>query len=140
MFWPTLEDNVADDNLHANLYLNSTTDPLVRRNLVYCTNDRRFWRKGSSIAYHPSPGIQIRDEIFDVGTPASSGQVIVNNIVVGCSNNFGVTVQAPGDGGGLNNALVANNTFVNARGDTAEGINNIELSSGASYANSAIRN
>lgn len=136
----TLEDNVAYDNLHANLYLNSTTDPLVRRNLVYCTNDRRFWRKGSSIAYHPSPGIQIRDEIFDVGTPASSGQVIINNIVVGCSNNFGVTAQAPGDGGGLNNALVANNTFVNARGDTAEGINNIELSSGASYANSRFIN
>ena len=136
----TLEDNVLYDNLHANLYLNSTTDPLVRRNLVYCTNDRRFWRKGSAIAYRPSPGIQIRDEIFDVVTPVSSGQVIINNVVVGCSSNFGVATQAPGDGGGLNDALVANNTFANARGDTAEGINNIELSSGASYANSRFIN
>lgn len=136
----TLEDNISYDNLHANLYLNSTVDPLVRRNLVYCTDDRRFWRKGSAITYHPSPGIQIRDEVFSADTPVSSGQVIVNNIVVGCSSNFNVSTQRPNEGYGLNNALVANNTFANARGDTAEGINNIEVSSSASYANSRFVN
>ena len=136
----TLEDNVLYDNQHANLYLNSTTDPLIRRNLVYCTDDRRFWRKGSSTIYEPSPGIQIRDEVFNFSTPASSGQVIINNVVIGCSPNFGVTTQDSQNGGGLNNALIANNTFANARGDAAEGVNNIELNSGASYTNTRFIN
>lgn len=135
----TLEDNVVYDNQHANLYLNSTTNTLVQRNLVYCTDDQRFWRKGSTPTYRPGPGIQIRDETFEtVVPPVSSGQVIINNLVIGCSSNFGVSTQTPG--GGLNNALVANNTFANARGQTAEAVNNIELSSGASYAGSRFIN
>lgn len=136
----TLENNVLFDNQHANLYLNSTIDPLVSRNLIYCTDDRRFWSKGSAAVYETSPGIQIRDEVFSVDTPVSSGQVIINNIVVGCGSNFNVSTQRPNEGYGLNNALVANNTFANARGDAAEGINNIELSSSASYANSRFIN
>lgn len=139
----TLEDNVAYDNLHANIYLNSTIGPLVRRNLVYCTNDQAFWRKGSNDSYSPAPGIQVRDEAFANITPrppASSGQIIVNNIVVGCSNNFGVSTQREDHIGGLSNALIANNTFANARGETGLGINNIELDSGASYTNSRFIN
>lgn len=136
----TLEDNVLYDNQHANLYLNSTTDPLIRRNLVYCTDDRRFWRKGSATVYQPSPGIQIRDEVFNFSTPASSGQVIVNNVVIGCSPNFGVSTQDIQGVGGLDRALIANNTFANARGDTAAGINNIGLNDGASYTNSRFIN
>ena len=136
----TLEGNVAYDNFHANLYLNSTTDPLVQRNLIYCTNNQAFWRKGSTESYRPAPGLQIRDEQFNLGTqpPLSSGQVIINNLVVGCSTNFGVSTQRPG--GGLNGALVANNTFVNARGATAVNINNVELDGGADYVNSRFIN
>jgi hypothetical protein len=135
----TLEDNVAYDNQHANLYLNSTANPLVRGNLVYCTDDQRFWRKGSAVSYRPGPGIQIRDESFD-GTlpPVSTGQIIINNIVIGCSTNFGVSTQTPG--GGLNNALVANNTFADARAETAAGANNIELNNDAAYVNSRFVN
>src|SRR5690606_6639250 len=134
-----LEGNTVYDNLHANLYLNSTTNPLVRGNLVYFTTDRRFWAKGSTQTYRPSGGIQIRDENFDTSNtpPPSSGQVIINNIVIGCGSNFGVASQPTVVGGGLNGGLVANNVFANARGDTipgvANGVNNIELSSSASY-------
>lgn len=138
----TLEGNVAYDNFHANVYLNSTTNPLVQRNLIYCTNNQAFWRKGSTESYRPAPGLQIRDEDFSNITPplppAGSGQVIINNLVIGCSTNFGVSTQRPG--GGLNGALVANNTFVNARGATAVNINNVELSGDAVYVNSTFIN
>ncbi len=136
-----LENNVIYDNYHANLYLNSTTNPLVRGNLVYCTDDPAFMRKGASIYYTTAPGIQVRDESFlpqETTPPLSSGQIIINNIVIGCSNNFGVSTQRAG--GGLNSALVANNTFANARGESANGVNNILLDAGASYANSSFIN
>ncbi|MBP6015768.1 MAG: right-handed parallel beta-helix repeat-containing protein [Candidatus Promineofilum sp.] len=136
-----LENNVVYDNYHANLYLNSTTNPIVRSNLVYCTDDPAFMRKGASVFYTTAPGIQVRDESFlplETPPPLSSGQLIINNIVIGCSNNFGVSTQR--GGGGLNGALVANNTFANARGESANGVNNIQFDDGASYAGSRFIN
>src|SRR5690606_16037111 len=122
------------DNAHANLYLNATAYPLVQRNLVFCTDDREFWRKGSTSFYRPGPGIQVRDEDFEgqpVMPPSSIGQVIINNVVIGCSTNFGVSTQQGTGVGGLRDALVANNTFANARGDGANsntnGVNNVEF-------------
>lgn len=139
----TLEDNVVYDNYHANLYLNSTKYPLVQRNLAYCTDDPAYMRKGGSKYYTTSAAIQVRDEAFLAigGVDPSIGQVIINNIVVGCSINFGVSSQR--SNGGLNSALVANNVFANARGEEnhdGNGVNNISLSSGASYANSSFIN
>lgn len=137
----TLEDNVVFDNYHANLYLNSTIAPLVQRNLVYCTDDPAFRRKGSSVSYITAPGIQIRDESFvglDPKPPLSSGQVIVNNIVVGCSVNFGVSTQRTG--GGMTDALVSNNVFANARGQSAISVNNVQLDDAAAYVNSRFVN
>jgi len=120
------EGNVLYDNQHANLYLNSTTNATIRGNFVYCTDDRTFWRKGSGTAYKPGPGIQIRDEVWPENTqPLSSGFVIVNNIAYGCSTNFGVSTQR--SGGGLNNSLVANNTFAHARGDSLSGSDNVNF-------------
>lgn len=136
-----LEDNVVYDNYHENLYLNSTIDPLVRRNLVFCTDDPAFRRKASAIFYTSAPGIMTRDEAFvDLGGgfPLSSGQIITNNIVVGCSVNFGVGFQRTG--GGLNDALVANNVFANARGQSANNVNNIHLDDRAVYVNSRFIN
>ena len=139
----TIEDNVLYDNEHASLYLNATTFPLVQRNIVFCTDDPRFWRKGSGTDYHPGPGIQIRDEDFEgqeVMPPPSSDQVIVNNLAVGCSTNFGVATQRANGQGGLDNALVAHNVFANARGEVGTGINNVEFNSNASYTNSRFIN
>lgn len=139
----TFEDNVAYDNEHANLYLNSTAYPLVQRNLVFCTDNREFWRKGSVRDYRPGPGLQIRDEDFEGQTitpPPSIGQVIINNLVIGCSTNFGVATQRAAGTGGLKDALIANNTFANARGDTATGVNNVEFTVAATYDNSRFIN
>ena len=122
----SVEANVLYDNQHANLYLNSTIDSTVRANFVYCSDDLTFWRKGSGRTYKPGPGIQIRDESWsDPEIPLSSGYVIVNNIVYGCGTNFGVSTQRPG--GGLNNSLVANNTFAHARGEIPGGNDNVNF-------------
>ena len=136
-----VENNILYDNQHANLYLNSTIDTTVRGNFVYCTDDRTFWHKGSSAAYSPSPGIQIRDELWlDRNVPLSSGYQIINNVVYGCATNFGVSTQRPG--GGLNNSLVANNTFAHARGDSPVGNDNVSFafSSGISVNGSSFIN
>lgn len=134
----TLEDNISYDNDHANVYLNDTAYPLVQRNIIYCTDDREFWRKGHATDYRPGTGLQIRDEDFNPMPPPSTGQVIINNIIAGCNTNFGVATQQPG--GGLNNGLVANNVFINSRADSPAAVDNVVFSSGASYANSRFVN
>ncbi len=134
----TLEDNISYDNDHANVYLNDTADVLVQRNIIYCTDDREFWRKGHAVEYRPGTGLQIRDEDFNPMPPPSTGQVIINNIVAGCSTNFGVDTQQAG--GGLNNGVVANNVFINARADAPTAVDNVVFSGGTSYANSRFVN
>lgn len=135
----TFEDNVLYDNKHAGIYLSTTQNPLVRRNYVFCTDDRTYWRGGN--AKKPAPGIVVRDEDYEGQTnkpPASNGQIIINNIVVGCGNNFIISSQM--DGGGLNGALIANNSFINARGDVGSGGMNILFEGDANYKNSRFAN
>lgn len=137
----TLEDNVVYDNSHANIYLTSTTNPTVRRNLVFCTDDRTFWSNWNGAGATPSPGIQIRDEKFSGWSTLPSvgkGQIIINNIVVGCGTNFGVAAQISGRG--LVDAVVANNSFINARGDAVGPVNNVKFEGTATYKNSLFAN
>ena len=132
------EDNTTYDNRGANLYMVNTINPIIRRNFIFCTNDPISWR-GNGGGYRPGPGLQIRDEDFKPPQPPpSSGQVIVNNIVVGCGLNFGVSSQIAN--GGLNNAIVANNTFVNARSVSGQSANNIEFDGRASFRNTLFVN
>ncbi len=133
------EGNTSYDNQHANLYLVNTINPVIRGNYVFCTDDRTYW--SSQTPRKPSAGLSLRDEDFEkltVKPPPSSGQVITNNIVVGCGINFGVSTQI--NGGGLVNALVANNTFVNARGDTGASINNVRFEGDVTLRNSRFVN
>ncbi len=133
-----LEGNTSFDNRGANIYLVNTVNPTVRNNFIFCTDDPISWR-GKNGMYRPGPGLQVRDENFKAPQPPpSSGQVIVNNIVVGCGVNFGVATQIAG--GGLTNALVAHNTFVNARSVSGEGANNIEIGGNASLQNTRFVN
>ncbi len=136
----TIEDNVVYDNRAANIYLINTERPLVQRNLVFCTDNRDYWL-GSPPNERAGDGLIIRDEAFSnlsTRPGPSSGQVIINNIVVGCGTNFHISSQIPG--GGLNNGLVANNTFVNAQGDNRYYVANVKFESRASYKNSRFVN
>ena len=132
------EDNTTYDNRGANLYMVNSINPIIRRNFIFCTNDPISWR-GNGGGYRPGPGLQIRDEDFKAPQPPpGSGQVIVNNIVVGCGSNFGVSSQIAN--GGLNNAVVANNTFVNARSVSGQSANNVEIDGRASLKNTRFSN
>ena len=135
----TFEDNIVYDNMHSNVYLSTTQNPLVQRNLVFCTDDRAYWR-GKNYQ-KPVPGITVRDEDYEgqtVKPPVSSGQVIINNIVVGCGRNLVISTQQVG--GGLKDALIANNSFINARGEAGAGAMNIIFEGDASYRNSRFIN
>jgi len=117
----------------------NTINPIIRGNYVFCTDDRTYW--SSQTPRKPSAGLSLRDEDFEkltVKPPPSFGQVIVNNIVVGCGINFGISTQI--NGGGLVNALVANNTFVNARGDAGASINNVRFEGDVTLRNSRFVN
>lgn len=138
--YTTFEDNVLYDNKKVSLYLNDTQYPLVQRNLVFCTDDAEYW-DGPADRWRAGAGFHLRDEAYaslGIDPPRSTGQVIINNIVVGCGNNFAIDSYI--SGGGLNNALVANNTFVNARGDNQNYVSNVKLSGTAWYTNSRFVN
>lgn len=139
----TLEDNTVWDNDHASLYLNGATFPTVQRNLVYCSDDRNYWDKSNNPLFRAPPGFILRDEDFKgMNPPTSRGQIILNNTVVGCGTNFMIDAQ-PEDGstaprGGLRDAIVAHNTFVQARGEAGatQGVNNVQFTNKARYENS----
>lgn len=133
----TLENNVSWDNRHANLYINAVTYPVAQRNLIYCTDNREFWRKAGQPTYRPGPGIVLRDEVLDGNVPISHHQVVVNNIVVGCGRNF--TVSSQRTEGGLRDAIIAHNTFVEARGEVGSAYLNVSFSE-ATYVNSVFSN
>jgi hypothetical protein len=135
----TVEDNVLYDNERSNLYLMRAVNPRVQRNLIYCTDDLTYW-SGSGGVFKPGNGMYVRDETVGnaSNSPLGSGQVIINNIFVGCGINFGVDTQVPG--GGLVNALVANNSFINARGQDGLGVNNIKFEGATSFKNTQFIN
>lgn len=122
----TVEDNISWNNSHANLYMNATTYPVADSNLIYCTDNRLWWRKASTRSYRAGPGLTIRDEVFkNTNVSISVGQVVVNNMVIGCGRNFYVSSQH--ENGGLNDAVIANNTFYEAQGGAEAGSVNVRF-------------
>ena len=123
--WTTnivFEDNVAYDNKHANIYLSTTINPMVRRNLVFCTDDRDFWRVNKP---KPAPGITCATRAIPSRASNRRPARVRSSSIISSSAaaNFWVATQITG--GGLNGAVIANNTFVNARGGSGSGPNNV---------------
>lgn len=122
----TIENNISWDNSHANLYMNATTYPVADSNLIYCTDNQLWWRKTNARFYRAGPGLTIRDELFkNTNISISVGQVVINNMVIGCGRNFYVSSQH--ENGGLNDAVIANNTFYEAQGGPAAGSVNVRF-------------
>jgi len=111
-----IEDNVIHDNYSANLYISDATNITVQRNFVYVS--------GTMIGSNQS-GIMLGDETYN---PASANITIINNIVYGTHGNFhwwqGI------QGGGMNNVLIAHNTFVNGTGNVNNGEGGVIISGG----------
>jgi hypothetical protein len=99
----TIEANISHDNFSANIYISDSTNIICQRNFVYMDPSSYMHGYGDNI------GIMMGDETY---TPPSANIKIINNISLGNHINFhwwqGV------QGGGMNNVLIANNTFVNS--------------------------
>jgi parallel beta-helix repeat protein len=108
-----IEGNIVYDNYATNVYISDATNVLVQRNIIYAT-------AGSSVNKGARSGIMMGDERY---APASSNIRILNNIVFGTYRNFHWWQGTKG--GGMNNVLIANNTFVNSRSTT-----NFQISNG----------
>ena len=100
-----MEDNISYDNYSNNIYISDATDVLFQRNLIYST--------GFMDAYGGTPqtGIALWDEIYN---PASARITIVNNLVYGTKHCLQWLSGPLQEGSGMNQVLIANNTFVNS--------------------------
>lgn len=111
-----IEDNIFYDNFALQVYVHRSQNVIVQRNLVYCTDDSRFYRGGDRtfgivVANEPPPqgfsdGLRTKD--ID----------ILNNIAAGCRQNFAVWGSDSAESDyPIINMHVAHNTFVNAVSD-----------------------
>lgn len=98
-----IEGNISHDNLTTNIYISDSTNVLCTRNLVFMDPDSYI------NGYSAHVGIMLGDERY---TPPSAHIKVTNNIAYGNHRNFywwqGV------QGGGMDDVLVANNTFANS--------------------------
>ncbi|QDU09706.1 right-handed parallel beta-helix repeat-containing protein [Gimesia aquarii] len=104
-----IEDNVVHDNYSVNIYLDNTTNTQVTRNLVYTTNDNKFYRFNQ-----PASGIQIANENYREYTNLSSHNTVTNNILIG--NYFAFYSGSYQRGGGLRHTIFAHNTAYGSTG------------------------
>jgi parallel beta-helix repeat protein len=101
-----IENNEVFDNFSVGIYLDNARSTTVNRNLVYSTDNSRYFRDG-----YPASGIGTANEQYDVVSPLT-GLTVTNNIVV--NTKWGFYYGSYGLGGGLKNTTVANNTFYKA--------------------------
>lgn len=118
----TIEDNISHDNFSTNIYISDATNILCQRNFVFMDPLSYVYGYGSNV------GIMMGDELY---TPPSANIQVLNNLGYGNHRNFhwwqGV------QGGGMYNVLIANNTFVNATGESSLGQGNVIIGLGEHF-------
>ena len=115
----TIEANIVHDNWSANVYISDLTNVVLQRNFIYASG---IMSGGSQV------GIMMGDEKY---TPASAYIKIINNIVYGTHRNFAWWQGT--QGGGMNNVLIAYNTFVNGTGSSSGGEGGVIIGPGDHY-------
>jgi parallel beta-helix repeat protein len=101
-----IEGNELSDNFSVGIYVDNSRFVKVNANLIYSTGNSRYFRTG-----YPASGIATANEFYDHALP-SSDNTFTNNIVI--NSRWGFFYGAYDAGGGLKNAIVANNTFYKA--------------------------
>jgi hypothetical protein len=104
-----MEDNISYDNYSTNVYISDATDVLFQRNLVYSTGFMNTY--GGT----PQTGIAVWDEIYN---PTSARITIINNLVYGTKYCLKWLSGPRDEGSGMNQVLIANNTFLNSTQDS----------------------
>jgi hypothetical protein len=113
-----IEGNILHDNLIGNIYISDATHVVCISNFLYMTPGNITYGLSSNF------GILLGDELY---TPPSAYITIINNIAYG--NNHNLKWYSGVQGGGMNNVLIANNTFVNAMPND-NGNRNVDVGSG----------
>lgn len=121
--------NTLHDNWSANIYLDNAPNTIVRDNFVYSTGLTAFYNGG---APHPSEGIAMAIETATPQRPLTA-PIIVNNIV-GPGNRYGIYYGNFDHGGGMQNAVIANNTVFKS---TAA---NIHIETDAGHSGNVVKN
>jgi parallel beta-helix repeat protein len=98
-----IEGNELSDNFSVGVYVDNSRFVKVNANLMYSTGNSRYYRLG-----YPASGMATANEFYDHALP-SSDNTFTNNIVI--NSRWGFFYGAYDAGGGLKNAVVANNTF-----------------------------
>jgi hypothetical protein len=101
-----MEDNISHDNFSTNIYISDSTNVVCQRNFVYMDPGSYVYGYGDNL------GISMGDETYN---PPTANIQILNNIAYGNFANFWWWPGTQGDG--MNNVLIANNTFVNGTGN-----------------------
>lgn len=111
-----IEDNISYDNWSVNFYVDNRHDVTINRNFSYCTdpNPKELYNNGDPT---PEDGKNLRRLRADGIMTADEYKIaeaenirITNNVVIGCRRGF--NHYPLGEGSGLKNFLVANNTFI----------------------------
>lgn len=105
-----IQGNNVHDNFTANIYISDSTNVICNGNLIYMTPGD--YVVGANV------GIMMGDERY---TPPTANVQIINNIAYGNKRNF--YWWRGSQGGGMNNVLIANNSFVNSTYTTDVQIN-----------------
>ncbi|MBV8518217.1 MAG: right-handed parallel beta-helix repeat-containing protein [Acidobacteria bacterium] len=98
-----VQNNTIRDNFSVGVYVDNSRFITTNANLIYSTGLSRYFRDGM-----PACGFGTANEVYDSSLP-SSDNTWTNNIVV--NTRWGFFYGAYDNGGGLKNAVVANNTF-----------------------------
>lgn len=115
-----IDHNIVHDNYSTNIYITDATNIICQRNLVYMDPNSYVYGAGSNV------GIMMGDETYN---PPSANIQVINNIAYGNHRNFHWWQGT--SGGGMNNVLIANNTFFNGTGNVNNGEGNVIISRGS---------
>lgn len=131
-----IEDNFFSENKHFSFYINHASNILYHRNLTICTGERVRWMldnfpSGVTTKGGLSHGTAIlwrNEQPLDPKRTEDEGgnNAILSNVVMGCTEAFAINVtdDKKGDNNPNNDrditvrqhsALIANNTFIDAR-------------------------
>jgi hypothetical protein len=100
--------NILNDNYSVEMYMDNATDSIFERNHIYNTGNQDFHRQVGN-SWRPAAGIQMANENYGSSSNPLANNIIRNNIVIG--THAGFWYGDYGNGGGLKNVQVVNNTF-----------------------------
>lgn len=115
----TIEDNVIWNNRRVDIYIDSTSHNIVRRNLCLGANDSMFSSINSGGRPWNQFGIWVNNEIYNGVDFPSNHNSIYNNIVVGHYAGIGISTEA--ETGTMTGNRFYNNTVIANRSNFTVG-------------------